>query len=470
MSGAQVGANRPAVGLLAALYGSEGAVLALALAVHKYSDRLSSLTARRDAWLVGSAVALLACAAYIIRSALQSRRSPRPWFVHTLVLNLLPVATLLLAGEGAARLLSRDTPLGLSIAGTVLFPRSWEQVRAKNGALLKQVPSNISYFVTDSLLGWTVGPDRRSLDGLYLSSREGIRSGRPGVAYTDRRARYRIATVGDSYTFGLEVPFESSWGYQMEKALGRDFEVLNFGIDGYGVDQAYLRYARDVRPWRPTLVIFAFIDHDLYRSLSVYSFITFPEWGFPFAKPRFVLRNGEPQLLNLPLLGPETLLATPSVERLPFVTYDPGYDPAEWQWRWYDASRLVRFLFSRFPRWPLANPAREGEQARLNSALLLRFVRQAAAEGAVPLVVYFPSRGDFEGQDRSGKDRVLAALGRAGVRPLNLTSCIGAVGEERAFIPGRPHYSAAGNLAVARCLSSVVEREARRWEASERRR
>lgn len=54
--------------------------------------------------------------------------------------------------------------------------------------------------------------------------------------------RYRIAIVGDSFTFKLEVPYEKTWGHQFEIALGPGWQVLNFGVDGYGLDQAFLRY------------------------------------------------------------------------------------------------------------------------------------------------------------------------------------------------------------------------------------
>jgi Glycosyltransferase Family 4 len=77
------------------------------------------------------------------------------------------------------------------------------------------------------------------------------------------------------------------------------------------------------------------------------------------------------------------------------------------------------------------------------------------------LVVYFPSRGDFEGQSRLLKGRVLGALRESGVISLDLTSCVRETGPERAFIAGGKHYSAAGNAAVARCLLPMVSRLAR---------
>jgi hypothetical protein len=87
---------------------------------------------------------------------------------------------------------------------------------------------------------------------------------------------------------------------------------------------------------------------------------------------------------------------------------------------------------------------------------LLTFVRVASREGTEPLIVYFPSRGDFLGQDRSGKDAILRILRRSRVDVIDLTSCVGQLGAERAFIRNRPHYTAEGNAAVARCLVPVV--------------
>ena len=93
----------------------------------------------------------------------------------------------------------------------------------------------------------------------------------------------------------------------------------------------------------------------------------------------------------------------------------------------------------------------------MNSQLIMAFVRQASAEGIKPLVVYFPSRGDLSGDDRSEKAKVLAVLRQGGVPAIDLTSCIAALGTERAFNPGRPHYTPEGNAAVARCLLPTVQ-------------
>ena len=440
-----------------ALYLAEAAIGALSLAWNQYQFVLSSLSRRQEAFLVVPAAVLVVSLVYILRCVYRESRSDPRTLLLTLALNAVPIVSILCGAEIGARVLTTHTPLGPAIRGTVLLPKSWDTVRARNRALLERAPAAISYFVSDTLLGWTIGPSRRSTDGMYASSAEAVRSAAPGVVYSGRHGLRTIALIGDSYTFGLEVKYADSWAAQLEQLLGAGFRTLNFGVDGYGVDQAYLRYARDARPWHPDLTIFGFIEHDLYRSMSVYNFITFPQWGFPFSKPRFVWAGDGLELINVPIESPAALASRRAVGDLPYIAYEPAFHPAEWRWHVYDQSQLVRFLSSRFPPYyrddPLANLSTE---LSVNVALLTRFARQAAREGTVPLIVYFPSRGDYVGEDRSEKDSVLRALDRAGVRYANLTTCLAAMGGERLFIPGRPHYTPAGNRAVASCLVPIL--------------
>jgi hypothetical protein len=345
------------------------------------------------------------------------------------------------------------------VAGVPLLPYDWNAIVERNRELLRRAPNNISYFVPDELLGWTLGPGRRSKNGLYASSVEGIRSADPGVSFANDRPKRRIAVVGDSFSFGLEVPFEDSWAHRLQQALGPETQVLNFGVDGYGVDQAYLRYMRDARPWKPDLVIFGFINHDLYRSMAVYAFVSFPEWGLPFGKPRFIVENGKLELLNTPVLSPELLLQRASVFDLPFVQLDRGYKAREWRWHAYYGSRLARLVLSRFEPAPVPGAqTSDAALAEVNAALFASFVETAKKEGSIPYLVYFPSRGDFTGQNRLAKDGILEMLPERRIEHENLTDCIAKLGETAAFIAGRPHYSPAGNAAVAACLEPAVRR------------
>ena len=372
--------------------------------------------------------------------------------------NLIVVALLAILGEMIVRVGVAPSSQGLSFGHVRLAPQDWQATKEWNQNLLRQSPSNISYFVQDSLLGWTVGSSRQSKDGLYASSQEGIRSPQVGNAYADIQHLPRIAIVGDSYTFGLEVPFESTWGNKLEKQLPFRAQVLNFGVDGYGVDQAYLRYHRDVRRWHPDVVIFGFINHDLYRSMVVYPFISFPEWGFPFSKPRFEVENGQLTLLATSTENAEVFFSLESVTDLPYVEYDPGYDKRGWEYRWFHQSYLVRLILGRFPRWPDPSPHASHEAiAALNAEILERFVQEAIGEGSIPYVVYFPGRGDLSGEERKDKDLTFGALRQKGLHYVDLTPCMQQPEHDKnLFIEGHPHYSPEGNAAAAECLQKIL--------------
>jgi len=464
----------PDVPLLASIYLFEAlAGLALIGAYRNGGlDGLWSLSTPHSQRFVAGVVGTLAAGWFI--ATRYRRRGPEATkrFWMTAGLNLVTVSLLAASSEIAIRLIAREAPGGTVFMGTTLLPRDWPAIADRNRSLLAKRPANISYFVADELLGWTIGPSRESSDGLYASSAEGLRSASAGVRLADRAGARRVALVGDSYTFGLEVPYERSWGHLVEAPLGSDVQILNFGVDGYGVDQSYLRYHRDVRPWHPELVAFGFINQDFYRNMTVYTFVDFPEWGFPFSKPRFVAgRDGALKLLNVPLIPPETIFDKASVTELPHLALDRGYREEEWRRRWYHHSYLLRFLQSRFAPDPVL-PADVSDEAResLSAQLLTTVLDEAAHEGSKAILLFFPSRADFEpnGKQTTAHDRVKAAVFSAlrakGVEVADLTACLASMDPRTMFLPGRPHYSAAGNAAAAACVLPILERELAKQE------
>ncbi len=450
--------------LFVALYGLEGSTIVLTFALSRAGDRsLRAFAASRPG--LAALIALLTFAISGATIAWQWRRSRArgsPRFAALVVAaNMLTVVTALAVGEVAVRVLSTRVPYKTTVLGIILLPRSWEDEVARNRELLRQVElKGGAYIVYDDLMGWTVGRNRRSADGLSFSSVEGIRSPRPDMALADRRPAHRIALVGDSHTFSADVGYEDSWGHYLEQELGESVQVLNFGVPGYGVDQAYLRYKRDVRSWRPEVVIFGVFPHDLTRAMTVYSFVSFPEWVYPFAKPRFILDGERLVALGAPPLAPEAIFSKRSIMELPFVEYDRGFFPAEWQWHFYHRSMLFRLLISAYPhRGTLSAVSSDEAMEAVNSELLRSFVQVAHAEGSVPIVIYLPSRIDlFEGPNPLGRSTEFArrALRRADVDPVDLTRCVGQVTLPHRYVAERPHYSRRTNAVVARCLAPIV--------------
>jgi hypothetical protein len=372
------------------------------------------------------------------------------------VVPLASVILILVFAEALVRLLASRTPAGLTFLDTLLLPRSWDDVRARYRDPLKQMSGDSYYLVADDLLGWTVGPNRGQSGGLYFSSYEAIRSGALNVRYAVRQPQYRIATVGDSFTFADEVSFEASWPNRLEQQLGSKIQVLNFGVTGYGIDQAYLRYLRDVRPWHPNLVVLGFIEHDLYRSLRIYHFVSRPQWHWPFAKPRLVVDAGTLRPLNIPVISAQEILSTRAITDLPFLEYDPGFDPTEWTWRPYHHSYLVRFVLSSIHRSPENSEDVSRQAIAIGTEIIASFARIATDEGSTLFVVYLPGQSDFRNSARSEKMRILGFLRERGIRYEDLTSCLGKLGESEVFIKGGTHYSPEGNARVATCLAPAL--------------
>ncbi|MBK8180474.1 MAG: SGNH/GDSL hydrolase family protein [Planctomycetes bacterium] len=71
----------------------------------------------------------------------------------------------------------------------------------------------------------------------------------------------RIATLGDSSTFGYGVPYKDTYSARLEAELssaGLAAEVLDFGVVGYTLLQGIERYVARVREWQPDVVVAAF--------------------------------------------------------------------------------------------------------------------------------------------------------------------------------------------------------------------
>lgn len=447
--------------LLTCLYVAECSLVLMALALHKGGDRALiawASSAAGGAFAVGL-LGLLLAAAWIRRRYVRSRRTERRGFGHTVAMNVITVALILVPLEVALRVLSRDGADAPLFTGTVLLPRSWERTVAHNRELLEKASGDLSYLVYDATLGWTVGPNRQGAEGLYLSSAEGLRAARQGVVLAGAKQKPRVALVGDSYTFAEGVAFEHSWGHLLEAASGLDVQVLNFGVGGYGVDQAYLRFRQDVFAWKPDVVILGFPMHDLHRTMTLYPFINWPEWGIPFSKPRLVRSDNGLRTLNVPTLPPQTIWAKRSVTDLPFLEYDEGYASHHWRSSAADALYISRWLFTYFPRWTARSSYTSAdEMIQLNGAILRAFIHSAKENGMSPIVAFFPSRPEVRQLARGETTEWQRQRERLAVPLLDTTPCLTELRYEDVFLPSDPHYSPRGNAAVAKCLATVIQR------------
>ncbi len=452
--------------LLVSVYALEAAILLALLALYKKGARpISSFLTTPAGTYFGLALAILVVSTVLIVQQYRKRGSQASGpFGLTIAMNVITVVIIVILAEITVRAFVTMAPKGPTFANAPLLPRSWESESAHYRRMLSTgVTRGIPIYEADELLGWTIASNRSTQDGLYHTSAEGIRSPRPDMSFAEQHPGHRVALVGDSYTFGLDVSYEESWGHHLERELGAGFQVLNFGVPGYGLDQAYLRYERDTREWNPKIVVFGIYPHDLVRTMSVYSFITFPDWESPYAKPRFTVDAERLALLNVPLLRPSEIFAKPSIADLPFLEYERNYNEFEWEQRLYHRSYLARLAVSKFPRWEPLGPNVDGDAMKtVNGRIIQAFLQLAKQRSSTPVVVYLPSPADLtvSAGDPTRRRLVDEILDMEGIRYEDLTSCLLKLAPSERFVAiegRRGHYTPQANEAIAKCLHRTLE-------------
>lgn len=77
----------------------------------------------------------------------------------------------------------------------------------------------------------------------------------------------RILLVGDSYTFGVGRPEHETIAAELEGvlegAVPQRVEVLNFGVPGLNIEEAFEQYSRFASRWEHDLVLYLLFSNDL---------------------------------------------------------------------------------------------------------------------------------------------------------------------------------------------------------------
>lgn len=322
--------------------------------------------------------------------------------------------------------------------------------------------------ILDSVLGWRYRSGHNdSINGTGVWGYRGTRS------YGEQPARgvTRVAAFGNSFVYCNEVSNAQSWGAQLERAVP-SLEVLNYGVGGYGLDQAYLRFLAEGNGHNSHVAVLGFAPDDLGRLVNVYRrFRSNREQ--PLFKPRFrVGRGGTLELLATPVPhrdGYERLLANPDAV-LDYGSDDQWFEPAIYHNPAYDYSAAVRLaahLWIRVRRRAF-DPDRLVHGSvfdstaiafRIQVRIFAMFADTARARGLRPVILFLPDR--YIINQMIAGERVLYAPMRDALTAAGLTH-VDALDAFRAypaadanswFMPGG-HYSVAGNAIVARWLAT----------------
>ncbi|MGE5232894.1 MAG: SGNH/GDSL hydrolase family protein [Acidobacteriota bacterium] len=319
-----------------------------------------------------------------------------------------------------------------------------------------------TYIVYDRELGWTVRPNASK--SFYRANAAGIRADRE-YAPEPPAGVVRLAAFGDSFTHASDVPNDSTWEARLE-ALDPRLEVLNYGVPGFGPDQALLRYRREGARFHPQVVLLGYMSENISRVVNTFRPFYFPRSGMPFAKPRFELDGGNLVLVPnpVPALADYRQVLDHPQEWLPRLgEHDWFYqrDSARPRFDFLPSVRFVTVIGNQYFHQPFVvggvyNPANEG--FKVSVALFDAFVAEAIARGEVPICVLFPDRPDLRAR-HEGRPILYAPLRQElaarGYRVIDLLDSLGSRPAEEKVM--RIHYNKEGNRLVAEQVRAYLQ-------------
>jgi hypothetical protein len=99
----------------------------------------------------------------------------------------------------------------------------------------------------------------------------GLRITRPLAAYDDGVSRSQLWILGCSYTHGWSLNDEETYPWLVQERLP-DYEVVNFGVGGYGTLQSLLQFREALGRWpAPKVAVVAYGSfHDARNTLNRY--------------------------------------------------------------------------------------------------------------------------------------------------------------------------------------------------------
>ncbi|MFQ5559464.1 MAG: hypothetical protein ACE5FU_02615 [Nitrospinota bacterium] len=268
--------------------------------------------------------------------------------------------------------------------------------------------------VRDPQLGWPTTTALKS--AVYDSS-----GSRPIPAFPEP-GQECVTIYGDSFTYGSEVSDKDAWGNVLAKGL--QCRVGNFGVPGYGTDQALLRFQENRQDIAPVSILGIF-PHNVLRNVNQYRYLLAPskETSYRF-KPRFILKKG--QLHRIPLPEPSfsrlKALDTQMSQMLPHEAFLPGNGtgPVPKKQFFYSFTALKLLLNERVQNWVLKKPSWEVFTRRNHSsgaseitvAVVQGFMEECKKRGKNCFIVTFPTPSSYKKFAMSGRLSMATILKR----------------------------------------------------------
>ncbi|MFA5156660.1 MAG: SGNH/GDSL hydrolase family protein [Candidatus Omnitrophota bacterium] len=179
----------------------------------------------------------------------------------------------------------------------------WRIAWLRNHSGHKNNPKALAAFLPpaayDATKGWALRPGLKNYawGGKFTTNSKGLR-GEKEYAYGKDAARKRIIIIGDSYVMGAENNDDQIFPFFLSRMLP-EYDILNFGVGGYGHDQMLIKLKEEAAGYHPDMVILLYLPDDNSRNLLEFR---------DYAKPRYIFKDDKLRLTNVPVPPPEEII------------------------------------------------------------------------------------------------------------------------------------------------------------------
>lgn len=276
----------------------------------------------------------------------------------------------------------------------------------------------------DPALGWPRSIDWG--DGQYDALHSRLVPASPDVT-----VKPCLSIYGDSFAWSDEADAEHAWGNVL--AQRAHCRVNNFGVGGYGTDQAYLRYVQHKDDKAP-VVLLTHLSENVLRNVNRFRNLLSPVTRYGL-KPRFIV-DASGELALVPLFTPTSeadfldMVRSPG-RRLPHEYFAPGGPSGVSALSFPYTLSLARTLGSYKVRASFAGvpphaafyePGHPADGLRVSAGIARAFQREALSRGAAPYVIFIPLPSDFDHRKKTGRwpyTTLVDELARTGVPHLD---------------------------------------------------
>jgi len=339
-------------------------------------------------------------------------------FAFPIIFVLLSVLSSLLFFEIAIRTLWKPYMIPFSKVEAGVFNR---YSRGKYEKLLKKYKPDEK----TRLLGWDIQSHHTEehLQGVVYNATFQRTRGSRIFSQTPKPDVTRIAAFGDSFIFGQCVGDDEYWAPVLAEKYKGMVEIMNFGVKGYGTDQAFLKYREIGAKFKPDIVMIGIFMEDFFRNVNMFRsiYLGTATIRMPPQKPRFILEDAKLRLIKPePMRRLYNILA--DFENFPMKQHEYFYYKTFLDRFPLNSSKFLRFVSYKIREKRNAykyalSPGSEPFDITL--AIVSEFSRLAKKNGSIPFVTIIPANYLLKYNYERAFEK---ALEKRGIRYLNLKS------------------------------------------------